>query len=143
MCNRLAIWPRSLSLAFWSDRKKKKKNERGVATPTPLVRRGLKRRKKKLSQQNFIMNASIYIYTLKRTYSRKKSIISKWRQNYRFSLLHYFDFAKTWKNTFPKELFNKIWLIIGEYITEIKIGNIYSYGVLGEKLFLHPLDILC
>ena len=37
---------------------------------------------------------------------------------------------------FPKEFFNEIWLIIAYiYITEIKIGNLYSCEILGAKQF--------
>ena len=41
--------------------------------------------------------------------------------------------TKIWKNTFPKEFFNKIWLKIGKheyiYIFEIKFEKKRSYSV--------------
>ena len=53
----------------------------------------------------------------------------------------HFDFGKNLKkkNTFPKEIFDEIWLIIGDYkyiyMTEINIGNFYSCEILGAKQF--------
>ena len=49
--------------------------------------------------------------------------VSKWRPNNRFLFRVISILAKIWKNTFPKEFFNEIWLKVGEYeyiyITEI------------------------
>ena len=50
---------------------------------------------------------------------KKKKIkcctISKWRPNNRFLFQVISILAKFWKNTFPKEFFNEIWLKEGEY----------------------------
>ena len=50
--------------------------------------------------------------------------VSKWRSNNWF-LFHVISIlARIWKTTFPKEVFNEIWLKVGEheyiYITEIR-----------------------
>ena len=49
--------------------------------------------------------------------------------------------AKNWKTAFPKEFFNKIWLIIEEhkyiYIAEIKFEKSYSVTILGAKQILN------
>ena len=54
----------------------------------------------------------------------------KWRPNNRFLLRVISILAKIWKNTFPKEFFNEIWLEVGEheyiYITEITLKKKYS-----------------
>ena len=51
--------------------------------------------------------------------------------------------AKTWKNSFPKEFFNEIWLRVEElesiYITEIALKKSYSVLIWRPKYFL----ILC
>ena len=41
--------------------------------------------------------------------------VSKWRPNNRFLFRVISILAKFWKNTFPKEFFNEIWLKEGEY----------------------------
>ena len=51
--------------------------------------------------------------------------VSKWRPNNRFLFRVISILAKIWKTTFPKEIFNEIWLKVGEheyiYITEITL----------------------
>ena len=59
-----------------------------------------------------------------------------------FALRH-LTFGKQKKNPFPKDLFNEIWLKIGDYnyiyITEIKIEyHFYFCGILGAKHFHAP-----
>ena len=56
--------------------------------------------------------------------------VSKWRPNNRFLFRVISILAKIWKNAFPKEFFNEVWLKVGEheyiYITEIKFWKNYS-----------------
>ena len=51
----------------------------------------------------------------------------------------HFDFGENLKNHFPKNVFNEIWLTIGDYEyiynTEIKIEKFYSCAALGAKQF--------
>ena len=105
--------------------------------------------RKPLFRRNFVMNTALHIYTLKTTVFKqkkrpKKITVTKWPPNDRYSFrARCFDFGKNLKNTFPMKCFNEIWLIIGDHeyikIPEIKIGNFYSGGILGEKhFFLHP-----
>ena len=53
-------------------------------------------------------------------------MVSKWPPNNRFSFRVISISAKIWKNTFPKEFFNEIWLKLEDhqyiYIAEIKFG---------------------
>ena len=55
----------------------------------------------------------------KSQFCKKKKIkcctVSKWRPNNRFLFRVISILAKFWKNTFPKEFFNEIWLKEGEY----------------------------
>ena len=54
---------------------------------------------------------------------KNENTVSKWRPNNRFSFRIISFLAKIWKNTFPKEFLNEIYLKVGEheyiYITEI------------------------
>ena len=82
---------------------------------------------------------------MKQKKSEKRFIILKWKPNTNICSLHHFIFGENLKkkNTFPKEFFNEMWLIVGDYkyfyITEIKIGNLYSCGILhmfqGQNIF--------
>ena len=76
---------------------------------------------------------TIYLYTKNNHIQAKefppRFFVSQWRPNDRF-LSASFRFRQKFKkkkNTFPKEFFNEIWLIIGDYeyinIAEIKIWN--------------------
>ena len=75
----------------------------------------------------FVMNVTLYIYTLKRIIFKHKN---KKKKIYRLKMaakllifaLRHFDFGKLSKTTLSKEFFNEIWLIIGdyEYITLLK-----------------------
>ena len=84
------------------------------------------------------------MYTLNTTiFQQKKYLkfftVSKWRPNNRFSFRVISISAKIWKNTFPKEFFNEIWLKVGDYeynnIAEIKFGHFYSCVILEAKHF--------
>ena len=87
-----------------------------------------------------------YIHTLKKKNIFKQKIpkndlpFQNGRQNTYISFRGISILAKIWKSTFPKEFFNEIWFIIGEYEyiynTEIKIDKFYSCASLGAKQFL-------
>ena len=69
--------------------------------------------------------------------------VSKWRPNNRFSIRVISISAKIWKNTFPKEFFNEIWLKLEDHeyndIAEVKFGKFYSCAILGaNQFFPHP-----
>ena len=76
----------------------------------------------------------MYSYTRKNHIQAKKSK----KMIYRFKMAaklpifmsRHFISANIWKNTFPKEFFDEIWLIIGDneyiYNTEMKIEKFYS-----------------
>ena len=89
--------------------------------------------RKPFSHRNFLIIFTPYVYTLITTIFQGKKTknictVSKWRPNNQF----YLSFrvisisAKIWKNTFPKEFFNEIWLKLGDHeyinIAEIKFG---------------------
>ena len=84
------------------------------------------------------MNTTLYIYTLKTTIFKNKKkyenkiTVSKGRPNNRLLFSVISILVKIWKNTFPKEFFNEIWLIIGkhEYIN-IAVTN-------GQNIFPAP-----
>ena len=81
---------------------------------------------------------------------KKKNSVSKWRPNKGFLARVISILEKIWKkkkkkkiDTFLKEFFNEIWVIIGEYeyahITEIKFGIFLLCVILWAKHFSpHP-----
>ena len=107
--------------------------------------------RKPLSRKNFVMNTTLYIYTLKITIFKektktKKITVSKWQQNNWFLFCVISILTKILKTTFPKKFLNEIWLITGDYehinIAKIKIGNFYSSRTLGAKNFPTPPKML-
>ena len=97
--------------------------------------------RKPLSQQNFIKNAILYIYTLKRTIFGQKEKLKNdlpFQNGGQITDVHFSSLRFRWifekKNIFPKEFFNEIRLKIGDYkyicITEIKIWNFYAFEIL-------------
>ena len=89
------------------------------------------------------MNATLYIYTLKRTIFKQNNDLPFQNENndLPFFVLRHFDFRR--KLTFPKECFNVIWLIVGDYeyiyITEIFL---LLWDIRGETIFPRPLKCL-
>ena len=109
-----------------------------LSSSHPLVPRGGEASRKPLSQRNLVVNAIVYINTIKTITFMQKKIVSIWRPNY-LSLRVALILTKIWKTTFPKEYVNEICLIIEDYyyiyiyITEKKTGNFYSYCILRAK----------
>ena len=86
---------------------------------------------------------TMYLYTKNSHIQGKKYknlfFVSKWRPNNWFSFRVILISAKIWKTNFSKELFNEIFLIIGDHryinIAEIKIGSFYFGGILVANHF--------
>ena len=112
--------------------------------PTSWCTRGLRRTplRKPFCQRNFMMNATLFIYSLTRIIFKQIMIITiiyhfKMAAKLPISDSCHFDFGVSLKTTSPKDFFNEIWLIIGDYqciyITKIKIRNFYSCWILGAN----------
>ena len=102
--------------------------------------------KNPLSRWNFMMNAALYIHTLKRTIFKQKNSKNdlSFQNGGQITGFHFASFRflqKFEKNTFPKEFFNEICLIIGDYEhiydteKKKKTGKTYSCAILGAKQF--------
>ena len=82
---------------------------------------------------DFVMNATLYIYTQKEPYLSKqiKKMINRFNMAAKLPIFisHHFNFCKNFKNYFPKGIFNEIWLIIRDY------ECIYNTEIKTEKKF--------
>ena len=96
--------------------------------------------RKPLSQQNFVMNTSLYDCTLKTTIFNI-TINSSQITDFPFASFQFSIF----KNRFPKEIFQWNLAHVGNHeyinITAIKIGNFYSGGILWAIYIFFPAPL--